>query len=125
MAPTARGSKGFPNLADSDWLGTVARTTIVKEHHQRPQGMMPPMAAAVGTAEDVKNVATTCSACRAARTTRRPAGKAKFAACAACHGNEGKGNRGPGGAQPDRQDLAAWLGRASHHQHGQQRQVST
>ncbi len=46
----ARGSKGFPNLTDKDWLygGTpeVIKTTIMKGRH----GVMPPMAAALGGA---------------------------------------------------------------------------
>jgi cytochrome c oxidase cbb3-type subunit 3 len=53
----ARGSKGFPNLADADWLhgGTPdkIKETLVKGR----VGNMPPMAAAVGTPDDVKNVA--------------------------------------------------------------------
>ncbi|MEO7548349.1 MAG: cytochrome-c oxidase, cbb3-type subunit III, partial [Ramlibacter sp.] len=53
----ARGSKGFPNLTDADWLhgGTPAKIaeTITAGRH----GAMPPMAAAVGTPDDVKNVA--------------------------------------------------------------------
>ena len=54
----ARGSKGFPNLTDGDWLyggdrSTTIKATITNGRH----GMMPPMAAAVGTPEDVRNVA--------------------------------------------------------------------
>jgi cytochrome c oxidase cbb3-type subunit III len=53
----AKGSKGFPNLTDGDWLhgGTVEKIeeTLVLGR----AGNMPPMAAAVGTPEDVRNVA--------------------------------------------------------------------
>jgi cytochrome c oxidase cbb3-type subunit 3 len=44
----ARGSKGFPNLTDKDWLGggtpDIIKNTIVKGR----TGNMPPMAAALG-----------------------------------------------------------------------------
>jgi cytochrome c oxidase cbb3-type subunit 3 len=56
--------------------------------------MMPPMAAAVGTAEDVRNVAhyVLSLSGSAHNSVAAQLGKAKFAACAACHGPEGKGN---------------------------------
>ena len=90
----ARGSKGFPNLTDSDWMwgGTPERIeeTITKGR----QGVMPPMAAAVGTAEDVRNVANYALSLSGSPHNSFAAGlgRAKFAACAACHGNDGKGN---------------------------------
>jgi cytochrome c oxidase cbb3-type subunit III len=94
----ARGSKGFPNLADNDWLhgGTPAKIveTITKGRHTQ----MPPMAAAVGTTEDVKNVANyVLSLSKSPHdSVRAQLGKAKFTACAACHGSEGKGNQAMG-----------------------------
>ena len=56
------------------------------------------MAAAVGTADDVKNVAQyvlslSGSPHDAARATQ---GKDKFVACAGCHGMDGKGNQAMG-----------------------------
>lgn len=90
----ARGSKGFPNLTDSDWLhgGTpeAIKTTIT---HGRI-GNMPPMAAAVGSADDVKNVANYVLSLSGSPhdSLRAGLGKAKFSACAACHGMDGKGN---------------------------------
>jgi cytochrome c oxidase cbb3-type subunit 3 len=58
-------------------------------------GMMPPMAAAVGTADDVRNVAHyVLSLSNSPHDSVRAAlGKPKFAACAACHGMDGKGNQ--------------------------------
>ena len=55
---------------------------------------MPPMAAAVGTADDVKNVAHYVLSLSASPndSVRAQLGKSKFAACAACHGVDGKGN---------------------------------
>ncbi len=89
-----RGSKGFPNLADSDWLGGDTHDYVKSVVAQGRTGMMPPMAAAVGTAEDVKNVANYVLSLSGSAHNEAAAqqGKAKFAVCAACHGPEGKGN---------------------------------
>lgn len=90
----ARGSKGFPNLTDSDWLwgGTpdAIKTTIT----QGRTGAMPPMAAALGGADDVKNVAQYVLSLSGSPhdSLRAQLGKAKFGVCAACHGQDGKGN---------------------------------
>jgi cytochrome c oxidase cbb3-type subunit 3 len=90
----ARGSRGFPNLANGDWQwgGTpeAIRTSIAEGR----QAVMPPMAAAVGSAEDVIDVAHyVLSLSGSANDSVRAArGQAKFAACAACHGADGKGN---------------------------------
>jgi cytochrome c oxidase cbb3-type subunit 3 len=89
-----KGSKGFPNLTDADWLYGGAHDKIVETIANGRQGMMPPMAAAVGTAEDVKNVANYVLSLSgsAHNQVAAQAGQAKFAACAACHGADGKGN---------------------------------
>ena len=90
----ARGSKGFPNLTDGDWLhgGTPENihTTIVNGR----VGIMPPMAAAVGSSEDVRNVAHYVLSLSGSPhdSLKASLGKAKFTACAACHGMDGKGN---------------------------------
>jgi cytochrome c oxidase cbb3-type subunit 3 len=90
----ARGSKGFPNLTDGDWLYGGSHETIVQSITNGRQGNMPPMAAAVGTGEDVRNVAHYVLSL--SESAHNPVyaqlGKPKFAACAACHGNDGKGN---------------------------------
>jgi cytochrome c oxidase cbb3-type subunit III len=89
-----RGSKGFPNLADNDWLGPNTLADIKKTIVEGRNGVMPPMAAAVGSAEDVKNVAHYVLSLSGSAHSDVSAqlGKAKFASCAACHGPEGKGN---------------------------------
>ncbi len=90
----ARGSKGFPNLSDSDWLwgGTPERIeeTITKGR----VGQMPSMIAAVGSDEDAHNLANYVLSLSGSpnNSIKASAGKAKFAACAACHGMDGKGN---------------------------------
>ncbi len=90
----ARGSKGFPNLTDGDWLWGGAHTDIIATITKGRSGVMPPMAAALGTAEDVRNVANFVLSLSgsAHNSVAAQLGKPKFAVCAACHGPEGKGN---------------------------------
>jgi cytochrome c oxidase cbb3-type subunit 3 len=90
----ARGSKGFPNLADADWLHGGTPEKIAETIKQGRRGQMPPMSGAVGTPDDVKNVAQyVLSLSRNPHdSVRAQLGKAKFTACAACHGMDGKGN---------------------------------
>ena len=90
----ARGSKGFPNLADNDWLGPNTLDDVKKVIVEGRQGVMPPMGAALGTAEDVKNVAHYLLSLSdiAHNNIAAQLGKAKFGVCAACHGADGKGN---------------------------------
>jgi len=92
----AGGSKGYPNLRDSDWLygGTpeAIKTTLINGRI----GAMPPMGAAVGGAEDVRDVAhyVLSISGRTHDSMRAQRGKPKFAStCAACHGPDGKGNQ--------------------------------
>lgn len=90
----ARGSKGFPNLTDGDWLHGGEPAAIEATITQGRHGVMPPMAAAVGSAEDVRNVAHYVLSLSNSPHDRVRAsqGRTKFAACAACHGMDGKGN---------------------------------
>lgn len=90
----ARGSKSFPNLTDADWLHGGTPDKIVETIKAGRQGAMPPMAAAVGSSDDVKNVAHYVLSLSNSPhdSVRAQLGKAKFGACAACHGMDGKGN---------------------------------
>ena len=94
----ARGSKGFPNLTDNDWLHGGTPEKITETLIQGRQGQMPPMAAAVGTADDVKNLANYVLSLSNSPhdSVRANLGKSKFTACAACHGIDGKGNHALG-----------------------------
>ncbi|GAB3767136.1 cytochrome-c oxidase, cbb3-type subunit III [Ramlibacter monticola] len=94
----ARGSKGFPNLADADWLHGGTPEKIKETITKGRIGMMPPMAAAVGSPDDVRNVAHYVLSLSGSPhdSVRAQLGKAKFAACAACHGPDGKGNQAIG-----------------------------
>ena len=94
----ARGSKGFPNLTDPDWLYGGSPARLVETITQGRHGQMPPMGAAVGSADDVKNVANYVLSLSGNPhdSLRAQLGKSKFTACAACHGVDGKGNQAMG-----------------------------
>jgi len=91
----ARGSVGFPNLTDADWLygGTpeAIHATLVNGR----QAAMPPWEAALGD-QGVTNVARyvrTLSGAEPA-SAESAAGEAQFKMfCVACHGADGKGNQ--------------------------------
>jgi cytochrome c oxidase cbb3-type subunit III len=94
----ARGSKGFPDLTDTDWLHGGTPEKIVETITVGRQGMMPPLAAAVGSADDVRNVAHYVLSLSGSPNNGLYAsqGKAKFGVCAGCHGADGKGNTAVG-----------------------------
>jgi cytochrome c oxidase cbb3-type subunit III len=96
----ARGSKGFPDLtlAGASRLATGTPESIERTITDGRQGVMPPMAAALGSADDVKNVAHYVLSLSGSPHNNIAAelGRPKFAVCAACHGPEGKGNQALG-----------------------------
>jgi cytochrome c oxidase cbb3-type subunit 3 len=94
----ARGSKGFPNLTDRDWLWGGTPEKIAETITNGRQGVMPPLAAAVGSAADVRNVANYVLSLSGSPNDGIAAslGREKFAVCAACHGADGKGNQALG-----------------------------
>jgi len=96
----ARGSKGFPNLTDNDWLHGGTQEAILETITHGRVGMMPPMAAAVGGPADVSDVANyVLSLSNSPHDVAAAArGAPKFVACAACHGTDGKGNQAIGSA---------------------------
>jgi cytochrome c oxidase cbb3-type subunit III len=109
----AHGSKGFPNLTDNDWLHGGDHASIVKTLTEGRVGMMPPLAAAVGDAKDLHNVA---------QYVLSLSGNATDAAAALAGPGQVRGlcglpRRGWQGqhrdrrAEPHRQDLAARLRR--------------
>jgi len=97
-ASDARGSRGFPNLTDSDWLHGGTPEAIVQSIIKGREGVMPSMAAAVGSAEDVRNLAQYVLSLsgRSTDSVRAQLGRSKFSACAACHGIGGVGNQALG-----------------------------
>ena len=90
----ARGSKGFPNLTDKDWLWGGSPAAIEQTILHGREGNMPVMAAAVGSADDVRNVANYVLSLSGSphNTIAAQLGRDKFGACAACHGPKGQGN---------------------------------
>ena len=90
----ARGSKGFPNLTDADWLHGGTPEVIKASIMDGRNGVMPPMGAALGGDDEVRNVANyVLSLSGAAHDSLAAAqGKPKFVVCGACHGSDGRGN---------------------------------
>ncbi len=93
-----RGGKGFPNLTDKDWLYGGTPEKITETLTKGRIGNMPSMAAAVGSADDVRNVAQYVLSLSGSPhdAAKAQLGQAKFAVCAACHGADGKGNQAIG-----------------------------
>ena len=103
------GSRGFPSLTDRDWLWGGTPEAIKASITEGRTGVMPPMGAAVGGDEGVKDVAhfVLSLSGRTHDTLRAFRGKAAFQqACIACHGADGKGNQQLGA--PDLTD-GVWL----------------
>ena len=93
----ARGSKGFPNLTDDDWLHGGTPEKIEETITEGRQGMMPPMAAAIGGPQEIHEVAQyVLSLSGSPHDPTAQFGKPRFMACAACHGIDGKGNQALG-----------------------------
>ncbi|MFY9479202.1 MAG: cytochrome-c oxidase, cbb3-type subunit III [Aquabacterium sp.] len=94
----ARGGKSYPNLTDKDWLHGGTPEKIIETITQGRHGMMPPMAAAVGTSEEVRQLANYVLSLSgsAHNSLMAELGRDKFKACAACHGADGKGNHALG-----------------------------
>lgn len=94
----AHGSKGFPNLTDNDWLHGGSPEKITETITLGRHGVMPPMQAAVGDQDDVKNVANYVLSLSDSKhdKARAALGKEKFVICAACHGADGRGNQAIG-----------------------------
>jgi cytochrome c oxidase cbb3-type subunit 3 len=93
----ARGSKGFPNLADNDWQWGGAAEQIVETISNGRMGMMPAYGGnqeAVGGPAGAKEVANYVRSLSGLphNAELATAGKAKFeTVCVACHGPDAKG----------------------------------
>lgn len=94
----ARGTKGFPNLADKDWLFGGSPEQIKESVAQGRIAMMPAKGVKPDlTGDEIKDIAHHVRSLSglAADPIRIHRGKPLFSvACAACHGAEGKGNVG-------------------------------
>jgi cytochrome c oxidase cbb3-type subunit 3 len=95
----AKGSKSFPNLTDGDWIHGGSPEKIIETVTLGRRGQMPPMGAAVGSPEEVRQVANYVLSLSGSghNSILAELGKAKFKqVCAACHGADGKGNQAIG-----------------------------
>jgi cytochrome c oxidase cbb3-type subunit 3 len=95
----AKGAKGFPNLTDSDWIYGGSPEKIIETITLGRRGQMPIMAPAVGTSEEVRQVANYVLSLSGSghNSIMAELGKDKFKkVCAACHGADGKGNQAIG-----------------------------
>ena len=92
----ARGSTGFPNLTDKDWLygGSPEKIKETLMHGRKAVGMAA-WSGALGGEEGVEAVAEYVLKLSGRKVNDKlaEAGKAKFGLCAACHGMDGKGNQ--------------------------------
>jgi cytochrome c oxidase cbb3-type subunit 3 len=93
-ASDARGSKGFPNLTDNDWLYGGEPENIEATILNGRNGMMPPMGPALGP-NGVKDAMNFVRSLSGLSHDDAAAGRGKVlfgTYCAACHGPEGRGN---------------------------------
>ena len=107
-ASDGAGSRGFPNLADRDWLWGGTAEAVKATITEGRTGIMPPLGAALGEqgTKDAAHYVMSLSGL-ANDSIRTARGKPLFAQiCAACHGAEGKGNTALGA--PDLTDKT-WL----------------
>jgi cytochrome c oxidase cbb3-type subunit 3 len=90
----ARGAKGFPNLADNDWLWGGDTATIYQTIAQGRTGVMPAWKAALGDKGVEEMIAYVLSLSgRKVPQDMAAAGQPRYAVmCIACHGPDGKGN---------------------------------
>ena len=97
---TAKGSPGFPNLSDADWLFGGDPEQIKLTIMEGRNGVMPPFGALGGeVVKDLANYVRSLSGL-AADSVRVARGKEAFttSGCVACHGMEAKGNIAMGAA---------------------------
>jgi cytochrome c oxidase cbb3-type subunit 3 len=90
----ARGARGFPNLADADWLWGSEEQTVYETIANGRQGVMPPLGPVLGETgvNEVASYVLSLSG-RKAPADWIAAGNERFAVlCSACHGADARGN---------------------------------
>jgi cytochrome c oxidase cbb3-type subunit 3 len=85
-------------LADKDWLYGGKHENIIETITKGRVANMPPLGAAVGNSDDVRDLANYVLSLSGSPhdSLRAGLGKSKFSVCAACHGIDGKGNQAVG-----------------------------
>lgn len=93
----ARGSQGFPNLTDNDWLYGGESHQIKESIMKGRVGQMPAWKDILGE-QGVTEVASYVLQLsgRRVNSLEAQAGEERFAMCAACHGADGKGMQAVG-----------------------------
>ena len=93
-----RGSKGFPNLVDGDWLYPGTPEGIKQTIMEGRNGAMPPFGAAFKPEQitDVAQYVLSLSGRSTAADAAKRGEETFKTTCAACHGPEGKGNQALG-----------------------------
>ena len=95
----AGGARGFPSLRDADWLYGGAPETIKESVTNGRMGVMPALGAALGGADNIKNVVAYVHSLSGLPHdgTKAQLGRVQYeTVCAACHGVDGKGNQALG-----------------------------
>lgn len=90
----ARGARGFPNLADRDWLWGGEEQSIYETIANGRHGVMPPLGTVLGDTgvNEVASYVLSLSG-RQVPADWVAAGKERFATvCTACHGTDARGN---------------------------------
>lgn len=90
----ARGGAGYPNLTDDDWLHGGTPEAIESTIRNGRNGMMPPLAAAIGGSEGAERMAeyVVSLSGREHDAVAAAAAKPLFdAICTACHGADARG----------------------------------
>jgi len=94
----ARGAKGYPNLADNDWLYGSSPQTVVATITNGRNAAMPPWGPVVGDkgVVELANYVRELSG-QSHDASLAAAGKTRYMTlCIACHGPTGKGNQALG-----------------------------
>jgi len=96
----ARGARGFPNLADRDWLYGGSPEAIVASITDGRQGQMPYFNGMIApeVADDLFDTVKHWSDPQFSAMRRANAMKQFAISCAACHGADGRGNQALGAA---------------------------
>jgi cytochrome c oxidase cbb3-type subunit III len=94
----ARGARGFPNLADKDWLWGGLPETILQTISQGRTGVMPPWGDALGEqgVEEVMAYVVMLSGKQAPADMVAKGRERYSTVCVACHGADAKGNQALG-----------------------------
>jgi cytochrome c oxidase cbb3-type subunit III len=95
---TGQGSKGFPNLADNDWLWGNSPEQVIESIAKGRTGVMPPMGSIVGGSVEVEQLAhyVLSLSGTAPDPLKASLGRSRYTVCAACHGARGEGNQALG-----------------------------